>query len=142
MSADIFAALENRFNANSTLVTVGRKLYRGFEKERKNVVWPYTEVNYEKTARSLSTWDSDIDEWDLQFRLHSKDLRSISADLWLGAMRAMFKDSDLRSSVFQCAGVREGTMSSPMNRKAAFEAAIRFTMIVTWRQLSPLVRGV
>ncbi len=141
MSAELFAALEQRFNANATLVAVGRKLYQGFDEERRGVVKPYTEVNPATTATRLGTWDSDIDEWDLPFRYHAKDLRTISADLWLAAMRAMFKDANVTSSAFHCAGVVENRQSAPMNKAAVYDATIRFTMIVQWRQLSPTTRG-
>ena len=141
MTQEIFAALEQRFNANPTLVTVGRKLLQGFDEQRDvNIIGAHTEVNIDKTGTNLGTWDSDIDEWDLRFKFHSKDLRTISAELWLGAMRAMFKDANLSSYAFHCCGVREAALSAPRNKDSAYDAAIRFLMTVQWRVNSPVVR--
>lgn len=141
MTSDIFAVLEMRFNANPTLVTVGRKLLQGFDELRlENVVLPFTEVNIDKTGANLSTFGSDIDEWDLRFRLHAKDLRTVGAELWLGAMRGMFKDSNLISYAFHCCGVREAALSAPRNKDSVYDATIRFLMTVQWRVNRPLVR--
>jgi hypothetical protein len=141
MTEAIFAALELRFNASPALVTTGRKLLQGFDEERDvNVVRPYTEVNIDKTSANLSTWDSDIDEWDLRFRYHAKDLRTRAAETWLGAMRAAFKDSNVSNYAFHCCGVREAALSAPRNKDSAYDAAIRFLMTVQWRVNSPVTR--
>lgn len=138
MTEDIFTILGMRFDASPTLVTTGRKLYQGFDEDNlANLERPYTEVNIDKTSASLNTWDSDIDEWDLKFRYHARDIRTIAADLWLGGMRAMFKDADLSNFAFRCCGVREAAMSSPRNQNTGFDAAIRFLMTVQWRVRSP-----
>lgn len=140
MTGPIFEALELRFNANETLVTVGRKLFEGFNEERINGVRPYTEVNIERTARQLGTWGADIDEWDLRFRYYAKDQRTIAAELWLGEMRALFKDSNLSCFEFHCAGTREVAVQGPRLGDAAYDAAIRFLTTLQWRVNSPLVR--
>lgn len=140
MTGEIFAALEMRFNANQALITTGRQLLQGFDDKRKNVVRPYTEVKIEKDALSLSTFESDIDRWNLQFRYHAKDLRTMAADLWLGGMRAMFKDGNLSNYAFHCAGVNEGVVTAPTQRDSAYDAAIRFVMTIQWRVNSPLLR--
>jgi hypothetical protein len=140
MTSELFAAVEQRFNASPTLVTAGRKLYLGFEEKRVNCPMPYTEVNIEKTSAQLGTFGTDIDEWDLRFRYHAKDLRTIAADTWLGGMRAMFKDANVTSYAFHCAGVREAAMNAPRQRNSVYDAAIRFLMTVQWRIASPLVR--
>ena len=143
MTNDIFAALEMRFNSFPLLVTAGRKLYQGFDEDREAIinVRPYTEVNIEKDSTNLSTWDADIDRWDLRFRYHAKDLRTISADAWLGLMRAAFKDagSALNSHAFICCGTQEAAMSSPRNKDSAYDASIRFLMTLQRRVRSPMV---
>jgi hypothetical protein len=146
MTGEIFDALELRFDANETLVAVGRKLFQGFNEERVNGVRPYTEVNIERTGKNLGTFDSgsgsgsDIDEWDLRFRYHAKDQRTIAADVWLGAMRALFKDSNLSCFAFHGAGVMEAAVQGPRLGDASYDAAIRFLATIQWRVNSPLVR--
>jgi len=140
MTGAIFEALELRFNANETLVRVGRKLYQGFNEERVSLVHAYSEVNMDKTPRQLGTFGSDIDEWDLRFRYHAKDLRPTAAEQWLTAMRAMFKDSNLSNFFFHCAGVQEAAVSAPRHGDATYDAAIRFLATIQWRVNSPQVR--
>src|SRR3990167_9397412 len=116
MSAELFAALEQRFNANPALVTVGRKLYQGFDEERKNVVRPYTELNMDMTER-FDAWNgTDIEAWDVRFRYHAKDLQPNAASAWRTEIRRSFKEAKVTSHAFTCCGTRERTESAPMNR--------------------------
>ena len=145
MTDPIFKALEMRFNANATLVTTGRKLIQGFDEDNlTNLERPFTEVNIERTSAQLNTFGSDIDEWDLRFRYHAKDIRTLAAETWLGAMRAWYKDAGavLSNYAFDCCGTREAAMSSPRNQNTAYDAAIRFLMTVQWRVRSPMTMGV
>jgi len=45
----LFPSLETRFNANATLVKVGRKLFRGLRGEPVRESIPFTEVTGELT---------------------------------------------------------------------------------------------
>lgn len=140
MTGEIFAALEQRFNGFEALYTVGRKLFHGFDEDRKNVVFPYSEVTIER-GESIGTWTTDIDEWELRFRYHAKDQRPNSALTWLNWMRAAFKDGNLTNSAFHCCGIREAGLDAPVLKDGIWTAAIRFTMTVQWKELSPSVRG-
>lgn len=140
MTGDIFDALELRFNGFESLVTVGRKLFHGFDEDRKNVVYPYSEVTIAR-GRYLGTFGADIDEWDLRFRYRAKDQRPNSALTWLREMRAAFKDGDLGNHAFHWCGTNETGLTAPVLKDGVWTAAIRFMLTVQWKELSPSVRG-
>ena len=72
----LFDAIEDRLNEFPQLMLKGRKLYVGFEEADVNAVRPYTELNAVLADR-LDTFESDIEVWDLAFRFHADDIRTL-----------------------------------------------------------------
>ena len=136
----LFAALEARFNANPTLQLKGRKLYDGFQEASLNVTKPYSEVNYE-LSDDLSSFSSDIEEYELRFRYHAKDLRTGAATAWVDAMTEAFRDANILSGAFTTAGCRRTKWSVPNLTDGLYDASITFKLIVKRTLNSPVVRG-
>lgn len=135
----LFAALEARFNANPTLRLKGRKLYDGLDDAAVNATRPYCEVNYEQ-SQDLSTFDSDVYEYVLNFRYHAKDLRTNAARLWIDAMRQAFRDSNILSSEFTTCGCRMTRARVPMLANGMYDAEAEFRLTVQGRMPVPLLR--
>jgi hypothetical protein len=138
MERAVFQALKNRFYANRVLKTVGRDLLLGFEEERKNVVRPYTEVNLTQTG-SYNTFDADVDQWRCDFRFHAKDMKSEAAESWLEAMRAAYKDANITSPEFYCAGMSTIDSSGPTMNDGVFDAKRSFQLIAQRKVRNPVV---
>lgn len=124
----VFTALRNRFHSNSTLKRVGRDLYVGLsEKEKLTVTKPYVEVNLTRT-RSQDTFDSDIDDWKCEFVYHAKDMRSTAAFDWQEVMRTVYKDGNITSPEFHCAGMSLDSTEGPSTAKGTYDAKATFTL--------------
>lgn len=124
----VFTALRNRFHSNPTLKRVGRDLLVGLlEKDRLTVTKPYTEVNLSKVS-SQDTFDSDIDVWKCEFKYHAKDMRSDAAFTWMEAMRTTYKDGNITSTEFHCAGMSLESMEGPSTAKGTYDAKATFTL--------------
>lgn len=135
----VFPALKIRFNRSAELRRVGRELFQGFDNKRLNVPPPYTEVNG-RLAQRLDTFDSDIETWDLTFRYHAKDIRANSADDWIEAMQATFKDANITHWAFQCCGCVAGEIVSATSENSAYNASAKFRLTIQRIVNSPLVR--
>jgi hypothetical protein len=135
----VFPALKARFHQSGELRRVGRELFQGFDNQRLNVVPPYTEVNGRIVSRP-NTFESDVEVWDLTFRYHAKDIRSNAAADWIEAMQAAFKDANITSFAFHCAGCEAGEASAPTSENSTFNAMARFRLTVQRRINQPLVR--
>ena len=135
----VFPALKQRFNSSAELRRVGRELYQGFAEKRVNVPPPYTEVNGRLASRQ-DTFESDIETWELTFRYHAKDIRTKSADDWIEAMQATFKDANITHYSFHCCGCMAGEVTSPTSDNSKFDASAKFRLTIQRRVKSPAVR--
>lgn len=126
----VFKALQNRFHANTILKRLGRELFVGLlEKEKLTVVKPYVEVNLTKVS-SQDTFDSDIDVWRCDFLYHAKDLRADAAFQWQEAMRTTFKNGNITSPEFHCAGMVLDSQEGPSTAKGTYDAKATYTLTV------------
>ncbi len=126
----VYTALKTRFFANPTLRRVGRDLVVGLlEKEKLNVVRPYTEVNLTR-ERGLDAFDADIDEWKCVFKYHAKDLRTQAAFDWMEAMRTTYKDGNITSPEFSCSGMSLTSTEGPQESDGSFDARATFMLTV------------
>lgn len=137
----IFKALRSRFLGSHELRRVGRELFLGFNEQRLNVVPPYTEVNITK-VRDLGTFEGDAAQWDLRFRYKAKDIQTDSAADWMEAMQDTFKDAELLSGHFSCAGLQSNEEGAPTLGNATFQASARFTLYAERLVNLPVTRGV
>lgn len=134
----LFDALEFRFDSNSKLRLYGRKLFEGFQdQERPNVTRPYTEVSYEM-ADDLSTFETDVEVYDLRFRYFAKALQSNAATNWIKYMREVFREGNLYGPELLTAGMRLRRATGPMLRGGLYDAEMNFEWIVERRVNSPV----
>jgi hypothetical protein len=133
----LFDAIEDRMNEFRALTLKGRKLYVGFESADVSAVKPYTELNAKLRDR-LDTFTSDVEVWDLGFRFHSDDMRTIDAHDWVDGMTAAFKDADIESGVFQTAGCRMTGATVPNLTNGLFDASIGFELTIQREQGLPI----
>jgi hypothetical protein len=133
----LFDAVEDRMNEFPVLKLKGRKLYVGFEESNVNAVKPYTELNARLRDR-LDTFTSDVEVWDLAFRFHSDDVRTIDAHDWVDEMTAAFKDADIESGVFQTAGCRMTGATVPNLTNGLFDASVGFELTIQREQGLPI----
>jgi hypothetical protein len=133
----LFDAIEDRMNEFPALMLKGRKLFIGFESANVNAVKPYTELNA-KLRNRLDTFTSDVEVWDLGFRFHSDDVRTIDAHDWIDGMTAAFKDADIESGVFQTAGCRMTGATVPNLTNGLFDASIGFELTIQREQGLPI----
>jgi hypothetical protein len=133
----LFDAIEDRMNEFPALMLKGRKLFVGFESANVNAVKPYTELNARLRDR-LDTFTSDIEVWDLGFRFHSDDVRTIDAHDWVDEMTAAFKDADIESGVFKTAGCRMTSATVPNLTNGLFDASIGFELTIQREQGLPI----
>jgi hypothetical protein len=133
----LFDAIEDRMNEFPALMLKGRKLYVGFESANVNAVKPYTELNARLRNR-LDTFTSDVEVWDLAFRFHSDDVRTIDAHDWIDGMTEALKDADIESGVFQTAGCRMTGATVPNLTDGLFDASIGFELTIQREQGLPI----
>lgn len=134
----LFAALESRFNGHAKLKLYGRKLYEGFEgDDRKNATRPFTEVTY-AMEEDVSTFDTDVEIYDLRFRFLGKDLQALSARQWVLWMREAYREGNVYGPEFLTAGLRLRRASGPMLRNGLYDAEMVFEWIVERRTNSPV----
>lgn len=115
----------------------GRKLLIGFEEANVNAVKPYTELNARLVNR-LDTFDSDIEVWDLNFRYHADDVRTVDGEEWIDGITEALKDANVKSGVFTTAGCVMTGANAPKLTNGTFDAAARFRLTIQREQELPI----
>lgn len=137
----LFDALRARYRAHPVLFRKGRDLLEGLnEEERRNVVKPYTEVNFTMSERRDS-FDSDVETWEAAFRYHAGSIKTNAAHDWLEAMQDTFKDANITSPFFHCAGTRMVTSSGASEADGGYDASATFEIILQRRIRNPVTVG-
>lgn len=142
MRTALFNALRARFLANPILRTGSRDILLDVtDRDRPNVTRPWTECIISKTA-SLDTFGSDIDEYEVECRFHSGTIMPVSTEAWLEAIRESFKDANITSYAFQCAGTRSQQDQGPSEADGGYDAAFTFVATLQRRVTNPATVGV
>ena len=137
----VFPAIETRFDANSTLTGVGRKLYRVTDDTpNDNTVRPFTVVAG-TLVETLDTFASDIEIWSLVFGFIGKRVDATNADTWLEQMIASFEDADITSADFSTAGCKLISQEAPVINDVAYDAGATFELTIERTVLNPVARG-
>ena len=133
----LFDALKARYRGHPVLRAKGRDLLEGLnETERLSVTRPYTEVNFEMTER-LDTWGSDVETWQATFRYHAASIQTLSAHDWLEAMQDTFKDANIVSPFFHCAGTVMRTSSGASESDGGYDASAVFDIFIQRQVTNP-----
>lgn len=111
------------------------------DRDRPNVVRPWTECIITKTD-SLDTFSDHIDEYEVECRFHSGTIMPVSTESWLEAIRAAFKDANITSYAFHCAGTRSQRDAGPSEADGGYDASFTFVVTLQRRVTNPAVVGV
>lgn len=135
----LFYAIRLRFRSNPTLFSKSRDVLLDLtDQDRPNAVRPYVDCTI-TLADQPNTLNTDIDEYEVEFRFHAGGIKPMAAHEWLEAMRTMFKDSDLKSHAFQCCGIRQTGARGPGSADGGYDAIATFRMFVQRTVRSPVV---
>ena len=87
----------------------------------------------------LSTFETDVEAYDLRFRYFAKDLKLNAAANWVKYMREAFREGNLYGPELLTAAMRLKRASGPMLRGGLYDAEMAFEWIVERRINSPVV---
>lgn len=135
----VFDALRLRFRSNPTLATKSRDVVLDLtDQDRPNVVRPYVDCTM-TLEEQHNSFDTDVDEYEVEFRYHAGGIKPLAAHEWLEAIRIAFKDADLKSHAFQCCGIRQTGARGPSSADGGYDAAATFRVFAQRIVRSPLV---
>jgi hypothetical protein len=136
----LFPAINLRFESDLELQNVGRKLFRDFLGDARNVPKPYVEVAG-RMESNFDTFDSDIENWALTFRFHGKALRPDDADEFVEAMTGCFDDARWSGSTYRQLETRIEDVVSSVEPDGLFEAEVAVRVIAVRTTRKPYERA-
>lgn len=136
----LMPALETRFNSDSALVKLSRRLYRGLEGEPIKGQAPITEVSGTLTD-TIDGFDKDVEVYDVTFTFFSGSLKPNACDNWQERIIDVFDDANLTSSNFSTAGCERVGKKEPFIEDGSFRASIDYQIIIERAVNLPAVRN-
>jgi len=137
----LFDAIQDKFDEDSVLPVLGRKVYQGFENERAKTVLPFVDVTFIGPA-SIDTFGNDVEEYTVQFSAFTKRVQPRKAAELKEWLMRVFDDCNLIHGEFYAVGfLREGA-HGPVLRDGVYQSTIDYRVTVQRTVMVPAVRCV
>jgi len=136
----LFDAIQDRFDEDSALPTLGRKVYQGFENERAKTVLPFVDVTFFGPS-PVDTFVDDVEEFTVRFSLFTKRIRPRDAAMLKAAMMRVFDDCDLHHGEFYTVAWLRENAHGPVLRDGVFQSTLDYRVTVQLATMVPAVRG-
>ncbi len=133
---NVYPAVEARYESHPVLYRTGRLLREGSEGKEH---LPFTTVIGGMTG-DLSTFDTDIEQWELTFTLHSKVFKPDDVREWLEGMRDAFHTVVLVDPLFTCNSCVVTNQTGPEIADEQYTATTTAQVILSRSILTPYSR--
>lgn len=136
----LFPALEARFNQDGRLKKLAGKLFHGLAGQRSRPALPYVEAHRLGGNDDADTWDKDVEMYDVQFSVFTKDTQSEVCAEILHHMTRVFDDAKLESEDFTHVQSKRTNISGPSFVEGVYQGIVSYDFLIERATLVPVDR--